>query len=137
MNRGEPSRLTCALHEWTGPDDVAWVGFTGRVEMDTAPAFRRQLEKLVQSQPRGLVVELTGVTYMDSAGVAVLVECLRWCRERGVDLVLLKPSKAVHESMEIVNLADAFEEVEDAPALQERFAQVNKRAQRRSHVQGA
>ena len=100
--------LVCEIMNWSGPDDVVWVTFTGRIHMDTAPAFRRQLEKLVGTQPRALAVELADVSYMDSSGVAVLVECLRWSHAAGIDFVLLAPSTRVLEAFEVVGLGGIF-----------------------------
>lgn len=119
-----PSRqaLTCDIQDWSGPHDAVWVSFAGRVDMDSAPAFRRQLDKLVNTGPAGLLVELREITYMDSSGVAVLVECLQWCHDHAVDFVLLAPSKAVRESTEVFNLGDVFDTVEHPSEFADRLA---------------
>jgi len=89
-------------------DDIVWLRFKGRVEMSTSPAFRRQLERSVPSAEEALILEMQQVRYMDSSGVAVLVETLQWCREAEVDLILYTPNRAVCEGIEVVGLGEVF-----------------------------
>jgi anti-anti-sigma factor len=67
----------------------AVVEVVGEVDRETAPV----LEVCVRSQAsrpgvRDLVVDLAQVTFLDTAGVDVLVQAERRCRRRGVRLVV-------------------------------------------------
>ena len=57
------------------------------LEMNNVSAFRHTLQTEVQRADRGLVF-LAEVTFIDSAGIAVLIEGLKWSRERGLPYVL-------------------------------------------------
>ncbi len=107
-------RLRWRLKRWS--DDVLLIEFLGVVEMDTAVHFRAQLLAVVRRRPRAIALDLSHVEYMDSSGVAVLIEALRWCRTDKVRLLLVNPSAAVTRANQVVHLASAFETVDDRDA---------------------
>jgi anti-sigma B factor antagonist len=56
-----------------------------------------------------LIVDLAGVTYIDSAGVGVLVGRLLHVMRRGGRMKLLHPSARVERVLEITGLHGVFE----------------------------
>jgi anti-sigma B factor antagonist len=48
-----------------------------RLDASVAPAFRQEVVQLVQSGERRLVVDLTGVDFLDSSGLGALVSILK------------------------------------------------------------
>lgn len=59
------------------------VRLRGRLNIDTSPAFRDQLLAMLRAQtPEGVIVDLTDVTYIDSSGIATLIEGLKMARMR-------------------------------------------------------
>jgi anti-anti-sigma factor len=79
----------------------------GEVDMESAPAF---LEAIQQGLRAGgaQVVDLAGVTYMDSSGIAVLVQGLRAARKRDVEFRLRAPSKPVTGVLRLAQLLQLF-----------------------------
>ena len=69
-------------------EEVAVVIPTGALDMAWAKAMRRVLEELLDAGKTRLVVDLRGVTYLDSAGVGELVRGMKRAREAGGDLRL-------------------------------------------------
>ena len=65
------------------------------LEMHNVSAFRSTLQTEVQRADRGLVLFLAEVTFIDSSGIAVLIEGLKWSRERGLPYVLVEIPSAV------------------------------------------
>jgi anti-anti-sigma factor len=49
----------------------------GTLDMNSVPAFHQLLEAAVQRAERGLIVALADITFMDSSGLAVLIEGLK------------------------------------------------------------
>jgi anti-anti-sigma factor len=76
--------------------------------MNSVSAFRHTLQTEVQRAERGLVLLLVDVTFIDSAGIAVLVEGLKWSRERGLPYVLVELPPAVQMVIELARLENFF-----------------------------
>lgn len=79
----------------------------GEVDMESAP----QLLDWIQQRLRGdqaVTIDLADVTYMDSSGIAVLVQGLRTARKRRVDFRLRAPSERVLAVLELAHLRQLF-----------------------------
>jgi anti-sigma B factor antagonist len=66
--------LTITL-EWCGPTLV--VAADGDVDLNTAPMLRDALEAARSRAPRSIVVDLSRVRFLNSAGLAVLIDAHR------------------------------------------------------------
>lgn len=80
----------------------------GTLDMNSVPAFRQTLESEVQRAQRGLIVVLAGITFMDSSGIAVLIEGLKWSRGRTLPYVLTQLTPAVQMVIELARLEHFF-----------------------------
>ncbi|MHC4429252.1 MAG: STAS domain-containing protein, partial [Planctomycetota bacterium] len=70
--------------------------------------------------PARLVIDLSGVPYMDSSGVATLVEAMQIARRTGSKLVLAALQEKVRSIFEIARLDMVFSivnSVDDAASL--------------------
>jgi anti-sigma B factor antagonist len=94
------------------------VDVTGDIDMGSSPTFRKTLLDSLKDTPL-LVVNLRGVRYVDSSGIASLVEVLKEARKTEKRFVLVGLNKAVHEVLQLTRLTKLFEilDTEDA-ALQ-------------------
>lgn len=81
----------------------------GEVDMHTSPRVRDAQIRLLKQGARRIVVDLSGVPYMDSSGIATLIEGLQWCRREGRDFRLAGLSPTVRDVFELARLADVFE----------------------------
>ena len=61
----------------TASDGQSIVAVQGEVDLTTAPAFAEALRTVTALEPSEILVELSGVTFIDSTGVGVLVEAAR------------------------------------------------------------
>ena len=84
-----PAPFTVRLVPWagTGPDRAV-VAVAGDVDMHTEGQLRDGLTRLSQPPGRQLVLDLSGVGFMASAGVAVLLEMSARIQGGGGTLVL-------------------------------------------------
>src|SRR5215472_15590271 len=63
------------------------VRLRGRLNIDSSPALRDQLLAMLQAQsPQSVIVDFSDVTYVDSSGIATLIEGLRMARVRQTTL---------------------------------------------------
>ncbi|MBB5478884.1 STAS domain-containing protein [Micromonospora parathelypteridis] len=93
------------------------VEVAGDLDMSTTPELRDQLRKLVESGAQVVVVDLTGVGFMDSSGLGVLVVAYKDLRERNGRLALAGVSEPVRTVLSITSVdrvIGIFETVHDA-----------------------
>jgi anti-sigma B factor antagonist len=64
------------------------VSLQGRITVGNSNEMRRTLADALRSQPKELTVDLSSVTYMDTSGLATLMEAMRIARQQGTRLVL-------------------------------------------------
>jgi anti-sigma B factor antagonist len=80
---------------------------TGEIDSSSAPQFRRILEGLLDEPGVAeIVVDLAGVTFLDSAGLCVLAAAHRRIKGRGIQLRVLASSRAVIRPLQITGLWD-------------------------------
>ena len=80
----------------------------GTLDMQSVPAFRQTLEAEVHRAQRGLIVALSEVAFVDSSGVAVLIEGLKWSRGRTLPYLLTQLTPAVQMVIELARLEHFF-----------------------------
>jgi anti-sigma B factor antagonist len=84
----------------------------GDVDMNSSTEVREALGQVFRqrsSSMKALVVDLSQVRYMDSSGIATLVEALQTCMKQGVQLRLADLSPPVKDVFELARLAAVFE----------------------------
>lgn len=79
----------------------------GEVDMDSSPELRREMLKQLKGHS-GLVIDLSGVGYIDSSGIAVLIEGHNEAHRGGGKLTLLRPSEAVTSVIDLAHLREFF-----------------------------
>ncbi len=86
------------------------VDVSGDIDLYNSPEVRKVLLAALREEraPR-VIVNLREVRYIDSSGVASLVEGLKVSRELGSRLVLLGLSQAVRDVLELSRLNKVFE----------------------------
>lgn len=90
---------------------------TGDVDLASAPALRQQLSDLTETSPAFLVVDLSGLEFIDSTGLGVLVGTLRRLRATGGDVRLAAARAGIARVFSVTGLDRVFSlypTVEDA-----------------------
>ncbi len=92
---------------------------TGEIDLSCAAMLRARLSKVQESKPLRFIIDLAAVPYMDSSGVATLVEAMQIARRNGSKLVLSGLQVKVRSIFEIARLdmiftiVDSVEEAAD------------------------
>jgi anti-sigma B factor antagonist len=84
------------------------VSLKGDIDYSRSSELRVELMGLLRTPVARLVIDLAGVGYMDSSGVAVLVEALQVQRKRNQKLVLCNLQPKVKGIFEIARLHTVF-----------------------------
>lgn len=90
-------------------DDVTVLDLQGHLVLDETEQFRRRVEDLVQKRRLKILLNLEDVTYIDSAGVGMLVGKYLSVRRMGGDVKLLHLSRRSYRVMTITRLLSVFE----------------------------
>jgi anti-sigma B factor antagonist len=85
-------------------DSTHVVSLRGEIDAHTAPKLGSRLFGLAEDGARGVVVDLSQVTFMDSTGIGVLVNALRHLRVRRCKMVLVCPTPRVMRPFEVTGL---------------------------------
>jgi anti-sigma B factor antagonist len=83
------------------------VSFEGDVDLEYSPKARRVLLDSVK-QRRGVLVDLSGVSYIDSSGVANLVEAFQLSRQKGTGFALVSVNAAALRVLALARLDKVF-----------------------------
>lgn len=97
------------------PDGVV-LSPTGDIDLARSPSMRSQVSDAMKRGPKRVVIDLSGVPYMDSSGVATLVEALQSARKCGSKLYLCGLTPRVKSILEISRLDTVFTIVTDRAA---------------------
>jgi anti-sigma B factor antagonist len=95
---------------------VDLVTVTGRVDSSNASQLGEKLSEQIESGSINLVVDLSSVEYMSSAGLRELVAALKRVKKEGGDLRLASPSDRVREVLDLAGLSSIFEIFDDQVA---------------------
>jgi anti-sigma B factor antagonist len=92
-----------------GKDTV--VQLTGRVDVDSSPDLRDRLRILLSEEalPETIIVDLAGISYIETSGVATLIEALRIARHHQTNFRLQGLSGAVLRLFEVTGVLALFE----------------------------
>lgn len=89
-------------------NEITVLHVSGDVDMHEVPSFRQTLQQVSHTAQRGVIVTLAQVPFIDSAGIAVLIEGLKWSRERGVAFILSDLTPPVQLVIELTRLERVF-----------------------------
>lgn len=82
----------------------AVVTATGEIDSTSAPVLGERLDALFDDEPAEVIVDLTGVSFLDSAGLCVLAAAHRRAAGQGVTFRVLASSRAVIRPLQITGL---------------------------------
>ena len=94
-------------HEVTSISGVTVVALKGEVDLENSPAARQLLLQCIDDAAQ-VLVDLSGVTYIDSSGVASLVEALQASRKNGTGFALAAASEPTRRVLELARLDRVF-----------------------------
>jgi anti-anti-sigma factor len=97
---------------------------TGELDRHSAHALESEIERLCKEGVTGITLDLRGLTYIDSIGVAVIAFRSGLCKRRGYDFALIAGSQLIHRAFEQAGVTDLLPFQEDEVAAPRRRALV-------------
>lgn len=89
--------------------EFAIVAPQGEIAYTEATVFRTAMKKVTDGKPARIIVDLARVDYMNTPGLAVLVEALQSARKSKTKLVLCNINPKVKAILQIARLNTVFE----------------------------
>jgi anti-anti-sigma factor len=89
----------------------------GEIDLSQASRFHDELERAEALEPEILIVDLRGLTFMDSTGLRMLLGMRRSCEEAGRRLAIIRGQQQVQDLFRVAGLEDAFEILDDPAEL--------------------
>jgi anti-sigma B factor antagonist len=90
----------------------------GEIDLHVSPGIAASLQEMVKPKPPQLVVDLSRVTYIDSSGLAVLIEAMQNVAAYGGKFALAGLQEGVRPIFEIARLDQVFRIFPDVDAAQ-------------------
>ena len=84
------------------------VDVEGQIDLGSSPALRKTLLECLRATDR-VAVNLMAVTYIDSSGIASLLEVLREARQSNKKLLLFGLTSAVLQVLQLTRLTGVFD----------------------------
>ncbi len=92
---------------------------SGEVDMGSASQMREKLTPTLEAGPDAVIIDLSLVTYMDSSGIATLVEALQSSMKREIVFRLAALNPAVLDVFRLARLDTVFSVYETTQAALE------------------
>ena len=80
----------------------------GDIDMSKSTEFRIALKPVIEAKPCRIIVDLSHVPYMDSSGVATLIEGLQLSNQANIGFSICALSEGVQSIIELARLDKIF-----------------------------
>jgi anti-sigma B factor antagonist len=99
-------------------DNVAIIKVTGDITLSKGGdvLLKDKVQSLLHQGYTNLLIDLSGVSYMDSAGLGELVQTYVTAKNRGGRLRLLNPTKRLKDLLVVTKLLTVFESYDNEAA---------------------
>ena len=87
---------------------ITTLRLSGEIDLHASPALRAELQKCVHSKISTLLLDFTAVVYIDSSGLATLIEYIRESSSFKGRLALFGLQKKVRTIFDLVRLNELF-----------------------------
>jgi anti-anti-sigma factor len=104
----KPFAIEC--HEpQDGPAKAVDVRISGFLDAHTVVSFEKTMDELLDKGYNKMVVDLSALSYISSAGIGALMVLLQQLRRRQGDMVILQPSSKVFKILDLLGFTKIFQ----------------------------
>ena len=106
------------LGEESGGDGAHVVRVRGEIHVSTAPEFTQRLTAAIESGKTAIVLDMSGVEFIDSTGLSVLLNGLRLVTQMHGRMAIVCSNPTVLRLFQITSLDETFDIFDDrGPAI--------------------
>ena len=111
------------LHEETAASGTHVISVRGEIHLSTAPRFSQHLQTAIDNGSTSIVLDLSGVEFIDSTGLSVLLNGLRRVTQAKGRMALVCSNPTVLRLFQITSLDETFDIFPDRPSAFAHVAQ--------------
>lgn len=93
--------------EITAQDSFRVIALTGEIDLETSPEARREILELLKRQ-HPVLVDMAGVDFIDSSGIASLLEGMQYAKGKNLAFGLVGVNKTALDVFELARLDKVF-----------------------------
>lgn len=94
-------------YQTTSERDCSIITLTGDIDLQTSPQARQQILDTLQ-QKRHVLVDMSMVDFIDSSGVASLVEGFQYAQQQNLTFALIDISESTTKVLQLARLDQVF-----------------------------
>jgi anti-sigma B factor antagonist len=106
-------QLECEVVSANGAEPLV-VTVRGEVDLATAPELESCIQRAFVEAPKAVLLDLEGLTFIDSSGLRVLVSLSKDARSRDASLTLRNVPRHAQRVLDLTGLSDWFDRAPDA-----------------------
>ncbi|MGH3615096.1 MAG: STAS domain-containing protein [Pseudonocardia sp.] len=116
--KGHFDQLTVVVSVDRGTGAATVLTVEGEVDMQTTPVLRRRIGEAFNGDPTHLIVDLSGVEFIGSHGLAALLDAQERAGVEGRGLAVVAGTRAARRPIEISGLAQVLNLCDDLDQAQ-------------------
>ena len=109
---------------------IQTVALIGRLDTETAPSLDAELERILATQVKAIVFDLSGLNYISSAGLGALFRAQKAMKARLGEALIVNPQPQVQKVFDIVKAVDVKSVFRDVAELDEYLDVMQRRVTR-------
>ena len=106
-------------------NNIAVIPLDGDIDLYRSPDIRKQLAGYISQETACIIIDLSGVTFIDSSGLATLIEALQKTRKYSGRLLLAGVNEKIRNVFEISRLDDIFEICDSVDEAKKKFEEAH------------
>lgn len=95
--------------------DTYRVALAGELDLLTGQRLEHELDRLQATNAHEVFLDLSGLQFIDSVGIGVIIRANTRSRSHGKRLIILRGPDSVHRPFELMGLASRLPFVDHAP----------------------
>ncbi|HQE70233.1 MAG TPA: STAS domain-containing protein [Atopobiaceae bacterium] len=93
--------LELGTSEQTG---ISTVGVHGEVDVSCADELRTCISRVMEHEAKGICIDISDMSYIDSTGIGVLVGAAHAAAEQGISFEVVRPQRNVARVLELLGI---------------------------------
>lgn len=92
------------------------IALVGELDLSSALTFDEEVRRAEEREPKTLVIDLSGLKFMDSTGLRLILSAQARARKRGIRLAIVEGGDAVKRIFRLAGVNRRLDIVSEAPA---------------------
>jgi anti-sigma B factor antagonist len=87
---------------------TSYMRLEGEFDLASKEIFKQRLLEVTAERPGGVIVDLSGLEFMDSSGLRMIVDAETLCRESGIDYGVIAGSGQARRVFDLTGMDDVL-----------------------------